>query len=318
MRRTTARLAVCATAVAAMLGPAVTTTSAQEVFPIGMDDSRGVMLSTTEPLFVGGQYMWGVEFWVPTDPYGEAVDPPAPVPVTVVWDWGDGTTATASSADGGVGCTTEPDGPARCSSWMEHDYAAQGLYRIVVTASQPGALDGVLEAGQAVYDLALGGSVRGVGTLTARSGGMYDQDFTEGEASFSISAKRRSGSGATSVALVISVPSMVADYTGGLGMTFTGLAATQPLMVQRLGKADAEVFLDRVYGTVTNSAGPAGTAQAMLHAVIRKGQPTLVRFSVWNTSAGYTYADSSTTVFPTRWALVAGQDVLTSGVLKVG
>ena len=168
------RTAVCLVAVAGLLVPGVTSTSAQEVYPIGMDDNIGIQLSTTEPLFVGGGYMWGVTMWVPNHPYGdESADPPvAPSPVTVVWDWGDGTTTTLTSAPDSwdVWCDVEQGGPYRCSSWAGHDYLAQGLYRITVTASQPGAESGFLEAGQAIYDLATGGTVKGSGTLTARPG----------------------------------------------------------------------------------------------------------------------------------------------------
>lgn len=315
------RTVVCLVAVGGLLVPGITSTSAQEVYPIGMDDNVGIQLSTTEPLFVGGQYMWAVNMWVPNHPYGDDTqDPPrAAAPVTVLWDWGDGTTNSVTSAPDAwdVWCdTSDPDGPYYCRSWLEHDYVAQGLYRITTTASQPGALDGFLATGQVIYDLAKGGAVTGAGTLEARFGGMYQEHFTGGEARFTLSAKRRSGSGATTVKLVISVPSMVADYTGATGMTFTSKAATQPLYVERLGKTSYEVLLDRVYGTVTNSAGSAGTAQAMFHAVVTKGAPTLVRFSVWNTSAGFTYADSSTTFFPTRWVLTA-EDILTSGSLRV-
>lgn len=315
------RGALSLAAVVGLLLGVAATTSAQEVYPIGMDDQRGISLSTTEPLFVGGDYMWGVDMNVPNHPYGdEYADPPvAASPVTVVWDWGDGTTTTVTSSPESwdVWCDTNDPGTGyRCSAWVGHDYAAQGLYRITATASQPGALDGFLEAGQVIYDLAKGGTVRGGGLLTARSGGMYDQDFTSGLATVELSAKRRSGSGATTVSLVISVPGMTADFSGGTGMTFTSLSATQPLYVERLSRTSYEVFIDRVFGTVTSSAGVEGTAQAVVHAVVAKGQPTLLRFSVWNTSAGFTYADSNTEVFPTRWTLTPNEDVL-SGTLRV-
>ena len=307
-----------AAAVGLLLGVAATT-SAQEVYPIGMDDYRGIQASATEPLFVGGSYMWGVDMFVPNHPYGTTEPAVEASPVTVVWDWGDGTTTGVTSAPDSwdVWCNVEQDeGPYRCSSWVSHDYAAQGLYRITATASQPNASDGFLEAGQVIYDLAKGGSVRGGGLLTARSGGMYDQDFSSGLATVQLSAKRRSGSSATTVSLVISVPGMTPDFSGGTGMTFTSLAATQPLYVERLSRTGYEVLVDRVYGTVTSTAGFEGTAQAMVHAVVAKGQPTLLRFSVWSTSAGFTYADSNTEVFPTRWTLTQNEDVL-SGSLRV-
>lgn len=316
------RAAVCLTAVTGLLLAGVSSTSAQETYPIGMDDQRGIQASTTEPLFVGGQYMWGLDLYAPNDPYGDpTAEPPVPArPVSLTMNWGDGSSTTVTSAPDSwdIWCDTSSGGPYRCSSWVEHVYAEQGLYRITATASQEGAYDGFLEAGQAIYDLAKGGSVKGGGTLTARSGGMYDQGFTEGTASIALSAKRRSGSAATTVSLVISVPDMTADYSGGVGMTFNAKTATQPLYIEQFGRGNYDVFLDRVYGTVTSSAGAEGTAQAMVHAVVRRGLPTLLRFSVWNTSAGYTYADSNTEVFPTRWALTPGVDVLLTGSLKVG
>lgn len=314
------RVTLCLAATASLLVPGIGSTSAAEVFPIGMDDQRGIYLSTTEPLFLGGAYMWGVDFFVPNDPYGdENAEPAVPAtPVSVIWSWGDGrsTTVTSAPESWDVWCDTSSGGPFRCSSWVEHVYADQGLYRITVTASQSGAYDGFLEAGQVIYDLAKGGSVKGSGTLTARAGGMYDQEFTTGDAFVTLSAKRRSGSAATTVSLVISVPDMTSDGTGGVGMTFTAKAATQPLYIEQFGRGNYDVLLDRVYGTVSSSAGSEGTAQAMVHAVVRRGLPTLLRFSVWNTSAGYTYAESNTEVFPTRWALTPSEDVF-SGTLKV-
>jgi hypothetical protein len=320
MITTMRRAAISLVAAGGLLLTGIPATYAQDGPSISMMDDKGVMLSTSEPLFVGGDYLWGVEMWVPFDPVG-SLDPPVdPVPVTVTWSWGDGTPDTVvSSADPQAMAWCDNGGPvARCTSWAPHDYAAQGLYRITATGHQDGAEDGMLEAGQAVYDLRTGGTVRASGSVWARSGGMYQQEFNGGQLFFQLNAKRRAGSSATTASLVLSVPNMVADYQGATGMTFTSLAATMPLMVKQLGRNSYELFLDRVYGRVTNSDGDAGTAMAVFHAIVTKGQPTLVRFSVWSTSAGYTYVDTGTEVFPTRWALSSTDDRLLSGSIRVG
>lgn len=295
--------------------------AAQEAYPISFDDMQGVMPSSSEPLFVGGQYMWGVGFWTPQDPVGDpAAEPPiAPVPVSVTYDWGDGTattTVTSDSGDGSVWCDSS-GGEYRCWAWVGHDYATQGVRTITVSAHQDGALDGSISGPVVMYDLATGGTVRGSGTLLARFGGMYDQGFTEGTLTFQLNAKRRAGTSATNVSLVLSVPSMTPDNSDATGMTFTAKAATLPLYVQQLSRTSYEVLLDRVFGTVTNTGGSAGTAQAMLHAVVTKGQPTQLRFSVWNTSAGFTYVDTSGPEVWDRFSLTEENELLT-GSLKVG
>jgi hypothetical protein len=322
MITTMRRAAISLVAAGGLLLTGVPATFAQDGPSISMMDDKGVMPSSSEPLFVGGDYMWGVDLFAPFDPVG-SVDPPVEaVPVTVTWSWGDGTPDTVvSTTDTGtdfpVWCDTSSD-VARCSSWAGHEYATQGLYRITATGHQDGAEDGMLEAGQAIYDLRTGGTVRASGSVWARSGGMYQQEFNGGQLFFQLNAKRRAGSSATTASLVLSVPNMVADWQGATGLTFTSSAATMPLMVKQLGRNSYELFLDRVYGQVTNSDGDAGTALAVFHAIVTKGQPTLVRFSVWNTSAGYTYVDTGTGVFPTRWTLSPIDDRLLSGSIRVG
>lgn len=325
MITTLRRAALSLVAVSGLLLTGVPSGLAQEGPAISMMDDKGIMLSTNEPLYLDGDYMWGVDLFVPFDPIGDpTAEPPVdPVPVTVTWDFGDGTAPTVvSTTDVGTDfpmwCFAEGSGAWRCSSWVGHSYAAQGTYLITATAHQDGATDDSLEADQAMYDLYAGGSLRGSGSVWARSGGMYQQDFKGGQLSFQLTAKRRAGSGATTVSMVLSVPNMVADWQGATGMTFTAKTATLPLMVKQLGRNSYELLLDRVFGQVTNSSGNAGTGLAMLHAIVTKGQPTLLRFSVWNTSAGYTYVDTGGSSVPSRWALSPLDDLLLSGSLRVG
>jgi hypothetical protein len=323
MITTLRRAALSLVAVGGLLLTGVPSGLAQEGPAISMMDDKGIMLSASEPLFIDGDYLWGVDMYVPFDPIGTTDPPVAAVPVSVTWDFGDGTTPTVvSTTDTGdfpVWC--DNSGPTyRCSVWVAHDYAAPGIYRITATAHQDGAVDGMLEAGQAMYDLDASGSVRGGGTVWAETGGMYDQDFEPaggGTMSFSINAKRRAGTGATTGTLVVSVPSMIADSaTHPTGMTFTSRTPTLPLMVKATESGGREVLLDRVYGIVTNSAGRTSSALASFHAILTPGQPTLIRISVWNTSAGYTFADTSISPSPTRWAPDA-DDTLLTGTLRV-
>lgn len=277
-----------------------------------------LLTSTSEPFFVGGDYQWGLDqIWVPSDP--------ATSPVSVTFAWGDGTSDTVVSNQ------TYPDLPvwqgcdgSRCFAWVGHTYAAQGLYTITVMAEQEGATPATYPGVAAIHDVGLAASVKGSGTLTARTGGMYDQEFTQGVMSFQLSVKRRAGTAATSGSLWVDVPSMRPDYPPGSdskGMTFSGTAPTQPLYVAKgATRGTYEVYLDRVYGTVTKlvdgSKVSAGTAYATLHATITKGQPTLVRIHVWNTSAGYTYVDTAT-ADQGVWGLDL-DNALLSGSLKIG
>ena len=146
---------------------------------------------------------------------------------------------------------------------------------------------------------------------------MYDQQFVTGEASFTINAKRRDGKSATAVTLSVSVPSMVADFPDNTatGMTFTSTAATRPLFVEPLeGRGNYEVFIERIFGTVTNSGDYSGSAYATFHARVVKGEPTLVRIFVGNTSMGFTYVD---TALDQPYMQLANTDVLLSGSVKV-
>ena len=273
---------------------------------IGIDEN--LQAGTSEPFFTGAQYMWGINVWPAGDPATDTL--------TVTFAWGDGSSSTVVSTgpDASIWCDT---GSGMCSAWAPHVYTAQGLYTVTVTATQPGAESASMSAEVIVYDLAAGGSIKGSGTVEARSGGMYQQNFTSGTATFQISAKRRAGTAATDASLVVSVPSMVADYDGARGMTFTSRTATRPLYLKKLGRYSYEVFLERVYGTVTNSAGSAGTALATFHAIITKGQPTLVRISIWNTSAGFTYMDTAAPA-DTTYLAISSSDRLLTGALKVG
>jgi hypothetical protein len=290
--------------------------NAQEEHWIQLDDQLAI--GSSEPFFVGGAYSWGTNIWLPFDPTA--------YPVAATFDWGDGTEPT-------VGHPNDPAAPyffecfevTQCSTWFGHTYESQGPFTINVTVHQDGP-DGVTVhdarlAGEAfIYDLAVGGSVRGSGTLTARSGGMYDQEFTQGLMSFQINAKRRADSAGTTVALTVDVPSMQADATGGTevtGMHFVGTAATRPLYVERLaGRGNYEVYLERVFGHVSNSEGAAGTALGMFHATVTRGQPTLLRIEVWNTDAGYTYVSTATAA--QGWYDLDLDNALLSGSVKVG
>ena len=266
--------------------------------------------STSDPFFTGGQYMWGIDVW-------PGIEPVEDVPLTVTFTWGDGSSSTVVTTDPDASVWCDTGGSGACNVWASHVYTAQGLYTVDVAATQPGAEGASMGAELVVYDRMLGGTIKGSGTVEARSGGMYQQGFTSGTATFQLTAKRRAGTAATDASLVVSVPSMVADYTGATGMTFTSHTATRPLYVQKLARNSYEVFLERIYGTVTNSAGSAGTALATFHAIITKGQPTLVRISIWNTSAGYTYMDTAAPA-DTTYLSIATADRLLTGSLKIG
>lgn len=288
--------------------------------PIEIDDQQ-LLTSTSEPFFVGGDYMWGL------DQIRPPLDP-ATSPVSVTFDWGDGYADTVSSDQ------TYPDLPVwqgceveswRCWAWVGHTYAEQGLYGITLTVEQAGAASATYTGTAALYDVSAAASVKGVGTLTARNGGMYDQDFGLGLMSFQITARRRAGTPATSVSLRIDVPSMEPDYpegSGVTGMTFSGTAATRPLYVQKGAvRGSYEIYLERVYGTVTKlmpdgSLVSAGTAYATLHVALARGEPTLARIDVWNTSAGYTYV-STGKAEQGMWDLDL-ENSLVSGSVKVG
>jgi hypothetical protein len=208
-----------------------------------------------------------------------------------------------------------------CYAGSGHVYAKQGLYPLVVSAVQgiETAQSGPFP--QLVTDLALGGSFSGSGTVLAPagSGGMYDTDFGGGTVTFDVSATRKPRTAATKVRLTISVPSMTPDWpptAPPTGLEFRSTSALAPLHVAKT-RTTGEVFLRRVEGTVLNSNGSAGTAQAFVHALVQKGQPTLVRIKLQNMSAGYTYLDTGWTE-PDLYALTPGVDLLRTGRLKVG
>ena len=281
-------------------------------------DSDNVQAGSSTPYFVGGDYAWGVDKAVlPFDPTTAGEE------ATFVFAWGDGTSYTTTSASNDVNCYFDENyGASVCGSFAGHRYTAQGHFVITLTVSQPGSTSASVTGEAVVYDLAAGGSVKGSGTLLARNGGMYDQQFAENPApaTFNLTAKRRSGTAATTVALTVDVPSMLPDYPADgtyHGMTFTGTAATQPLYVQPgTTRGSYDLYLERVYGTVTNSGGDAGTASATVRASIAKGQVTRLRIWVQNTSAGYTYVDTGTDG-QSLWDL-SSSNVLLTGSLKVG
>ena len=308
---------------------------------------------STQTLLAGGFYGWTAQVDQPTPaamfgaPDG-LVEAASAQPLVVTWHWGDGTPDTvvdtsqdpSLNPDGGFWCdsdhevdesTTPPTyHPGEnygygCGFGVGHTYAAQGLYTLYLTAAQYQADQGAVvisrsaDFPQLVTDLAKGGSLTGKGTVCAPAGGggMYDQDFQGGPVTFSVTAKRKSGSSATSVLVKISVPSMNPDYpptSPPTGLEFSGWAAMAPLWVTKT-RSGGEVFVWRVEGQVTNSAGGAGTAWATIHAKVQKGATTLVRVQLQNTSAGYTYVDTNPT--GAYYDLGPG-DVLTSGSLRIG
>ena len=232
-------------------------------------------------VFVGGDYGWYFDVWG----VGDLTNP-----VSVTVDWDDGTpptTVTTTDAEITMWC----DGD-RCSGWAAHTYAVQGLFGLTITAQQAGTLGGSTTWQQLVVDLDVGGATKGSGSVYAPpgGGGMYDQDFAGGTASFKFETRRRAGTSATTATVMISVPSMTAD-DGDTGMTFTGKAPLEVLYVAP-ARGAGEIVLSRVYGTVTNSGGAAGNGYAIIQARIVSRTTTLVRLGVWNASAGYTYIDT--------------------------
>lgn len=269
-------------------------------------------------------------------------------PLTVTWNWGDGSSDTMSSADeggpdspGSIWCQVEyeldesTDPPTYypqddfgygCVSGIGHTYAEQGVFDLSITAEQPQP-DGTVETStsgvypQLVTDLAKGGSLSGKGTVYAPpgSGGMYDVDFGGGLATFTVSAKRKSGTAATTALVTVSVPSMRPDWPQDQdvrGLEFRGTAAIAPLFVAKT-KTGGEVWLRRVEGRVTNTAGDAGTAWASIHTIVTKGQPTLLRIKLVSTSAGYTYVDTGYRQYD-DYVLDVDHDLLLLGAVKVG
>lgn len=272
-------------------------------------------------------------------------------PLTVTWHWGDGTPGETYRSDeeptpvapGSLWCNAAyeetGDPPVYvpgesfgydCGTSTGHTYRQQGLYMLTLTAAQPQAegVDPVTSESavfpQLVTDLAKGGSLTGKGTVKAPagSGGMYDQDYGGGTLTFSVSAQRLSRSAATTALVTVSVPSMRPDWPPGAGtkgLEFTGRAALWPLWVRKIKSptgvvTGGEVWVRRIEGRVTNSAGFAGTAWATIHALVRKGRATLVRVSLQNTSAGFTYVDTGA---PLGWTELRSTHKLLTGKLTV-
>jgi hypothetical protein len=343
------RLAVVALAAASLVATAL-------VPPAGAQEDSWVREQldvSTQTLLAGGFYAWTarVDQPTPAEMFGAPeglVEAAGAQPMVVTWHWGDGSPNTVIDTtqdpslnnEGGFWCDADyqvdegTDPPTYypgenygydCGFGVGHTYNAQGLYTLYLTAEQyqPGEGQVVTSRSadypQLVTDLAKGGSLTGKGTVYAPAGGggMYDQDFQGGPLTFSVTAKRKSGTAATSVLVKISVPSMNPDYPPAdppTGLEFTGRAGLAPLWVTKT-RTGGEAFSWRVEGTVTNSAGSAGTAWATIHAKVQKGQTTLVRVQLQNSSAGYTYVDTN----PSEGYYELGStDVLTSGSLKIG
>jgi hypothetical protein len=179
-----------------------------------------------------------------------------------------------------------------------------------------GTLGGSARSQELVVDLDVGGWARGSGIVDAPagSGGMYDPTFAGGPASFKFEARRRAGTSATTASVTISVPSMT-GYNG-IGMTFTGKAPLEALYIAPAKGAGAFI-LRRVYGTVASSGGLAGSAYAMIQARIVNRTTTIVRLSVWNASAGFTYVDTGWQP-AAFYGLDPVHDLLESGSVRVG
>lgn len=303
-------------------------------------------------LLVGGDYAWRLDVNQPAPAY--MYDVPTALsqqvgaePLAVTFHWGDGATTTILSneapgpsqlawmwcdnyyqVDNGTDPPTYTPGDNfgySCGVEAGHSYSRQGVYSIYLTATQ--TTDEGTATGRSapfeylIVDTALGGSLTAKGTVMApaNSGGMYDQDFTGGTVTFGVTAKRRDGTLATTASVTVNAPSMTPDYPTDeplpQGMTFTGKAAQQPLYITRT-KGGGEAILSRLEGNVTNSRGPAGRAWMTIHTIVQKGQPTLVRILVQNTSAGFTYLDTG--YQPSSYFSLDPNDLLQSGSVKIG
>lgn len=315
---------------AGLVGAVALAVAALPIGPVSAGGEIGFgaspMYATTETPLVGGSYYWSIAvdqqaparvFGVPDEAYAglEAQ------PLTVRIDWGDGSPDTAldsmadpaTSTEGSLSCDVrvrEEDGHVvpdtaffgyRCSVGSGHRYRSQGVFPLTFHASQPrdgGAVD-TGTAGpfsQVVTNLDRGGSVTAHGRVRAPagSGGMYDTDFGGGKLRFDLTAARPAGSAATTVSLAVSVPSMTPDYPPEdppTGLAFSSRAALAPLWIRKTATG-GEVILRRIEGTVTNTSGDAGTAWATVRIRVRQGHPTLVRISLQNSSAGFTYVDT--------------------------
>jgi hypothetical protein len=205
-----------------------------------------------------------------------------------------------------------------CRVEAAHTYATQGVLDLELSVTQ-GDQTATSTSTQFVVDPTTGGSLTVKGTVEARSGGMYDQDFPrlgdDTTTTVSATAKRRAGTTATTATVVISVPGMHPEWNDATGMTFRGTYALQPLYVAKT-KSGGEAVLMRVEGRVTNDKGDAGGAQAVIHVKLAKGATTLIRVQVWNTSAGFSYLDTG--FQPESWLGLSVNDVLLSGSVRLG
>lgn len=349
------RARTCTLALALVTG-CVTASAVVAPPPAGAEDSwvREELDVSTEVLLAGSGYYFGAQVDQPTPAlmYGVPEELKAGTqPLVATWHWGDGsppeTYSSAAAPDpdeqGSLWCNSDyeesGDPPAyvpgenfgyQCTTGTGHTYKKQGLYELSLTVSQSQA-DGeepvTSESGvfpQLVTDLAKGGSLTGQGTVKAPpgSGGMYDQDYDGGIATFTVTTQRASRTAATTALVTVSVPSMRPDWPPGAGtrgLEFTGRAALWPLWVSKFRNAagkvtGGEVWLRRIEGRVSNSYGFAGNAWATVHAVVRRGEPTLVRISLQNTSAGFTYVDTG---HPVGWTELRPAHALLTGRLTV-
>jgi len=255
-------------------------------------------------------------------------------PMTITFSWGDGSSTTFTSdtrtdstwvyCDNGV--EYGADGVMQpsenfgynCRIEAAHTYTTQGLLNVQLSVAQ-GAETASSESTQFVVDPATGGSLTVKGTVEARSGGMYDQNFPQpGDdttTTVSVTAKRRAGTTATTANVVIAVPGMHPEWNNAAGMTFRGSYALQPLYVHKT-KSGGEAVLMRVEGRVTNDKGDAGGAQAVIQVKVAKGSPTLIRVQVWNTSAGFTYLDTGYQA--DSFLGLTANDLLLSGSVRIG
>lgn len=255
-------------------------------------------------------------------------------PMVGTFSWGDGTSTTVRSeapsdstwvfcdntVEYGLGGELQPaDGFGyNCRVEAAHTYTTQGVMTIGLSVTQ-GAETASASSQELVVDPKVGGTLTVKGTVKARAGGMYDQDFPQpGDdttTKVTVTAKRRAGTTATTATVDISVPGMHPEFLNATGMHFRGTYALHPLYLAKT-KTGGEAVLMRVEGRVTNSKGDAGGAQALIRVKVSKGAPTLIRVQVWNTSAGFSYLDTG--YQPDTFLGLTSNDRLLSGSVKIG
>lgn len=301
-------------------------------------------------ILTGGDYVWTAAVWQPAPAllaYGwdEANQQEVPIPpdwandyglqpMSTTFTWGDGSATTFTSDvptdstwvwcdngvqydENGVLQPTENFG-YNCRVEAAHTYTTQGVLDLILSVTQ-GTETASSVSTQFVVDPTTGGSLTVKGTVEARSGGMYDQNFPlagdDTTATVSATAKRRAGTTATTASVLITAPGMHPEWNNATGMTFRGSYALQPLYVVKT-KTGGEAVLMRVEGRVTNSQGDAGGAQAVIRVKLAKGSETLIRVTVMNTSAGFTYLDTG--YQPESWLSLDANDLLLSGSVRLG